>query len=97
MTAVERTTILTKKNKFLCIAGSISIVIFFMFMFFIPEYSSFAASILKAFIGISLFHIFDEYVLIGIDLIEELKKKNIAVAIVYASVVLLIYGAITSS
>jgi len=56
---------------------------------FAVEYSAFAAGLLKASLVVSLFVLFDKFVLKGINTIDELKKGNIAYAILLLAIALL--------
>ena len=82
-----------KKHIWLLI---VSIALFVGMMVFIPAFSAFSASILKIAIGGSLFFLFDRYVLIEVDTIEELKKGNIAYALFILGYALVIAAAIAS-
>lgn len=74
----------------------IAVLLFALIFAFVPEYSSFAASLLKGAIGIAVFFLFDKYVLKEVDSIEELKRNNIAYAIFLATVGGIIIAAIVS-
>ncbi len=73
-----------------------AVSIFITFNWFI-EFSSFSVGLTKAVLGISLVWIFDKYAVKEIDTIEELKKGNIAYAIFFLGLCVVIASAILTS
>lgn len=59
--------------------------------------SAFAVGIGKGVLGFCLLYVFDRYALKEIDTIEELKKGNIAYALAFLAVALVIAAAILNS
>ena len=73
-----------------------AVSIFITFNWFI-EFSSFSVGLAKAVLGIWLVWIFDKYAVKEIDTIEELKKGNIAYAIFFLGLCIVIASAILTS
>jgi hypothetical protein len=65
----------------------ISIAIFIGLLYTVPEYSLFAMVLIKISITLYLISIIDKTILKNIDLIQELKDKNVAVAIVISTII----------
>ena len=86
-----------KNIKFLTKSFIISFLAVFLSINYIPELSSFALLIFLA--GMAIWFLFkiDEYFLPNIDLLEELKKGNIAYALALLGVAIIIAAAIIGS
>jgi len=80
----------------LIIALGIAITLFVISWLFLPEFSSFAAGILKVSVAMTMFFLFDKYLMKEIDTIEELKKNNIAYAIFLLCFAILVAAAMSS-
>lgn len=90
---------LPKRKKAFVYAGLIIVLLMAMSLtaasieYFI-EYSSFTVGLTKAVVGIIFCALIDDTVFNKIDTIEELKKGNIAYALVYLSIALIISACI---
>ena len=87
---------LDKLKKYFIGIGIIAIIAFVGLFVLVPEFSGFAASLLKIVIGSGLFFGLDQYVLKEIDTVEELKKGNVAYAIFMLCFAILLASAIAS-
>lgn len=82
---------------------TVAIVTFFAIIFIVitfnwlVELSSFAVGIAKAVLGIFLVWIFDKYAMKEIDTVNELKERNIAYALFFLGLCLVIAAAIINS
>jgi len=72
-------------HKFFIVAIIISIVAVLGTFNYLINYSGFAAGVAKSIIGIGLFYLTDHYLLHEIDTLTEIKKGNIAYAILILS------------
>jgi hypothetical protein len=84
-------------NIFLTLLFVVALGGFLAFLFFLPEYSSFSAAILKVSIGITLLVLADKFLLTNIDLIDELQKGNIAVGLMLLAYSIIIAAALLAS
>ncbi len=73
-----------------------SIFIFITFNWLV-ELSSFAVGIAKGALGLLLVWVFDKYAMNDIDTVNELKKRNIAYAIFFLGLCIIVAAAIINS
>ena len=75
-------------NKVLYWIMIVGIIVFAGFQLLLPEFADFPADLVKMAIGIIIFTLIDKFILKDIDTIEELKKGNIAYAMVISAFII---------
>lgn len=76
------------ENKVLYWIMIVGIIVFAGFQLLLPEFADFPADLVKMAIGIIIFTLIDKFILKDIDTIEELKKGNIAYALVISAFII---------
>lgn len=76
------------ENKVLYWIMIVGIIVFAGFQLLLPEFADFPADLVKMAIGIIIFTLIDKFILKDIDTIEELKKGNIAYAMVISAFII---------
>lgn len=85
-----------KSNIALIVLMILSIASFIISLTYYPEFAVMFAKLLYVSIALCLFYLVDKFLLTGIDIIDEIKKGNLAVAVLVCGMLFLI-GTIISS